>query len=139
MTAIVAALIILFLGIGAAFHFYWGFGGRIGWDVAAPQRTDGTRIMDPSPAATFAVAIALALIVALLAASMLNVPMPRIALRAAFVVLGAVFLARGLSWHPYFGLFKRVRTTAFARNDTWFYSPGCVLTGFGFLYLAWRG
>jgi len=30
-----------------------------------------------------------------------------------------------------------VHGTAFARNDTWFYSPGCVLTGLGFLWLAW--
>lgn len=139
MRGIVAAFIVLFLGLGAAFHFYWGFGGRIGWDVAVPTRTDGARIMDPSPAATFAVAIGLTLIVALLAAYLLNVPVPRVALSAAFVALGAVFLARGFSWHSYFGLFKRVRTTAFARNDTWFYSPGCVLTGLGFLYLAWAG
>jgi Protein of unknown function (DUF3995) len=137
VTSIVAAFIILFLGLGAAFHFYWGLGGRIGRDVAVPARTDGTRIMDPSPAATFAVAIVLALIVALLAAHLLSVPVPRVAMRAAFVMLGSAFLARGFSWHPYFGLFKRVRTTAFARNDTWIYSPGCVLTGLGLLYLAW--
>ena len=48
-------------------------------------------------------------------------------------------MLRGFSWHPYFGLFKQVHRTAFARNDTWFYSPGCVLTGLGFLWLAWGG
>ena len=39
----------------------------------------------------------------------------------------------------YVGLFKTVRTTDFARSDTLFYSPGCVVTGLGFLLLAWQG
>jgi hypothetical protein len=139
VTSLVAAFLVLFLGAGAAFHLYWGFGGRVGWDVAVPQRADGTRIMDPSPVATFLVAAALSAFVALTLMYVMNAPVPRTPLRAVFVLLGVVFLARGLSWHHYFGLFKRERTTAFARNDTWFYSPGCVLSGVGFLFLAWAG
>lgn len=130
-----------FLGAGAAFHFYWGFGGRAGLRVAVPERLDGTPLMVPSRAATLGVAAALSLILAVLIVYVAGwtFGLPRGVWRIAMAMLGAIFLARGLSWHPYFGLFKRVRTTEFARNDTWLYSPGCVVTGIGFLWLAWAG
>jgi hypothetical protein len=130
-----------FLTVGAAFHFYWAFGGQVGRRVAVPQRLDGTPLFAPSVAATLGVALGLTLIVALLAAYVLrlDLPVPRSTLRLAMAALALIFLARGFSWHPYFGLFKRVRTTDFARNDTWLYSPGCVLAGLGFVLLAWEG
>jgi hypothetical protein len=141
VTQLIAVLIGAFLTAGAAFHFYWGFDGQYGRRVAVPQHPDGTPLFVPSAAATLGVALGLTLIVAALAAYALrlDLPLPRSALRIAMAALAVVFLARGLSWHPYAGLFKRVRTTDFARNDTWIYSPGCVLAGFGFLLLAWEG
>jgi Protein of unknown function (DUF3995) len=141
VTQLIALLIGGFLSVGAAFHFYWGFGGQYGRRVAVPQRLDGTPLFAPSAAATLGVALGLTLIVALLAAyaTRLDLPVPRNALRIAMAALAMLFLARGLSWHPYAGLFKRVRTTDFARNDTWLYSPGCLVAGLGFLLLAWEG
>jgi hypothetical protein len=141
VTLSVAVLIGVYLSVGAAFHFYWGFGGQYGRRVAVPQRLDGTPLFEPSAAATLGVAFGLALIVAVLAAYALRLdaPVPRSALRIAMIALALIFLARGLSWHPYIGLFKRVRKTDFGRNDTWLYSPGCVLAGLGFLLLAWEG
>ena len=141
MTQLIALLIGGFLGVGAAFHFYWGFGGQYGRRVAVPQRLDGTPLFVPSAAATFAVALGLTLILVVLAvyAMRLDTGLPRSALRIAMAALALIFLARGLSWHPYAGLFKSVRATDFGRNDTWLYSPGCVLAGLGFLLLAWEG
>jgi len=139
VTQLIALLIGGFLTVGAAFHFYWAFGGQYGRRVAVPQRLDGTPLFVPSMAATLGVALGLTLIVAVLAAYALRLDLPRSALRIAMATLALIFLARGLSWHPYAGLFKHVRTTDFARNDTWLYSPGCVLSGFGFLLLAWEG
>jgi hypothetical protein len=142
-----AALMAAFLGTGAAFHFYWGFGGRAGLNVAVPHRAgdgargDGAPLFTPGPFATLGVAVALSLIVAALAVYVLGATflLPRGVWRIGMAAIGCVFLLRGFSWHPYFGLFKRVYGTAFARNDTWFYSPGCVATGAGFLWLAWVG
>jgi uncharacterized membrane protein YgdD (TMEM256/DUF423 family) len=141
VTELVALLIGAFLAAGAVFHFYWGFGGQYGRHVAVPRREDGTPLFVPTTAATLAVAVALALILVALAVYelRLNLFVPRGLLRLGMVFLAAAFLIRGLSWHPYVGLFKTVRTTDFARNDTFFYSPGCVATGLGFLLLAWEG
>jgi hypothetical protein len=143
----VAGLIVAFLGLGAAFHFYWGLGGRVGHRVSVPERVDarsrgaGTPLFTPSPAATLGVAIVLTLICAALVLYVAGVTfgLPRGLWRIGIAVVGLVFLLRGFSWHPYFGLFKRVHGTAFARNDTWFYSPGCVLVGIGFIWMAWAG
>ena len=141
MSLLAALLIGGFLAVGAAFHFYWAFGGRYGHRVAVPQRLDGTPLFVPSAAATFAVAFGLTLVAAVLAAyaMRLDLPVPRGLLRIGMVILAVIFLARGLSWHPYVGLFKSVRSTDFGRNDTRFYSPGCIIAGLGFLLLAWEG
>ena len=140
-------MIVAFLGLAAAFHFYWGFGGRIGHRVSVPERVDaqsraeGTPLFTPSPVATLGVGVVLTLICAslVLFVSGATLGVPRGLWRIGMACVGLVFLLRGFSWHPYFGLFKRVHGTAFARNDTWFYSPGCVLVGIGFLYFAGTG
>ncbi|TPO10981.1 DUF3995 domain-containing protein [Mesorhizobium sp. B1-1-5] len=54
-----------------------------------------------------------------------------------FIILwAAIFTLRALSWWRYFGLFKRVRTTRFARYDSLLYSPSCLLLGLGLFLLA---
>jgi hypothetical protein len=130
-----------FLAAAVAFHLYWGFGGQYGRRVAVPQREDGTPLFVPTATATLAVAAVLTLILLVLAAyeMRINLLLPSGSLRLGMVFLAVTFLARGLSWHPYIGLFKTVRTTDFARHDTLFYSPGCIATGLGFLLLAWAG
>ncbi|HET9378465.1 MAG TPA: DUF3995 domain-containing protein [Chthoniobacterales bacterium] len=141
MTQLIALLIGTFLAIAIAFHFYWGIGGQYGRNVAVPQREDETPLFEPTATATLAVAAVLCIVlVALIVYVMrINVLRPRGLLRSGMALLAVIFLARGLSWHAYIGLFKAVRTTAFARNDTRFYSPGCIATGLGFLFLAWEG
>jgi hypothetical protein len=141
VTQLIALPMAAFLSAAIVFHFYWGIGGRYGRTVAVPQREDGTPVFVPTATATLAVAAVLtAILVALVIYVMrLNLPVPRGVLRSGMVLLAAIFLARGLSWHRHVGLFKTVRTTDFARNDTWFYSPGCIATGLGFLLLAWAG
>jgi hypothetical protein len=141
VTELIALLMGAFLATAAAFHFYWAFGGQYGRHVAVPQREDGTPLFVPTTAATLAVAAVLTLILVVLAVyeMRLNLLLPRGLLRLGMGLLAVTFLIRGLSWHPYIGLFKTVRTTDFARHDTLFYSPGCVAAGLGFLLLAWQG
>jgi multisubunit Na+/H+ antiporter MnhC subunit len=67
VTELVALLLVAFLTTGAVFHFYWGFGGQYGRQVAVPRREDGTPLFVPTAAATLAVAVVLALILVTLA------------------------------------------------------------------------
>ena len=137
----IALLIVVFLAGASAFHFYWALGGKTGWNVSIPHQKDGTPLFVPPKLATAAVALLLLMIAATVALFALQVVsiVPRNLQRAGIFILALIFLARGLSWHQYVGLFKSVRSTEFARNDTWFYSPACVATGSGLLYLSWLG
>ena len=141
MTVIVAVIITTILTTAAGFHIYWGCGGQRGWRVAVPEKIDGTPLLVPSAGATIMVAIILLGILVGMGVYVMqiNLPIPRQWLRIGMGMLSLVFLARGLSWHSYFGLFKKVKATAFGRNDTLFYSPACIAVGIGFFALAWEG
>ena len=75
-------------------------------------------------------------VIALASGGIVQLPAPPLWLRIAAGACAVGFAARGLSWARYFGLFKAVRTTAFARYDTRFYSPLCLVLAAGFAVLA---
>ena len=133
--AIVCAAILLF---GAAFHLYWGCGGQVGSSVALPQRGDGTAAFKSTRFGAILVAIFLAgclgLVVAL--SVPIQLPVPQRWLRIAVAALSVLFLARALSWYKYVGLFKSIRTTRFAKYDTWLYSPLCLLLALSLIGVA---
>ena len=138
MTTVVVALCSAILLLGAGFHLYWGFGGRLGAGVALPQSEDGTPAIKETAFGAMAVGLILALVLLLVLGftGAVHLPMPQPLLRAGIILWAIIFSARALSWSRYFGLFKRVRTTRFASYDSWFYSPSCLLLGLGLFYLA---
>ncbi|MBA1144634.1 DUF3995 domain-containing protein [Mesorhizobium neociceri] len=138
MTTLVVALCSAILLLGAGFHLYWGFGGRIGAGVALPRREDGTPAIKETAFGAMAVGLILVLVLLLVLgfAGAVHLPLSQSLLKAGIILWAIIFTARALSWSQYFGLFKRVRTTRFASYDSWFYSPSCLLLGLGFFYLA---
>jgi hypothetical protein len=139
MTTAVTAVCIAILALGAAFHFYWGLGGRTGSGISLPHHEDGSVVVVKNSAAG-AIVIGLALVaVALLVLALVYVlpaPIPRSWLRIGVALWAIIFIARAISWSKYVGIFKRVRNTRFARYDSWLYSPLCLLLGAGLFYLA---
>jgi hypothetical protein len=123
----------------AGFHFYWGLGGRIGWQAALPQHPGGERVFTPSARAAHAVGATLVLAVLIIAVHtrVLPLPVPAWGPRAAVALMSLVFLVRAFGWFRYAGWFKQVRDTHFGRYDTWFYCPLCLVLGLGLGYLAW--
>jgi len=111
--------------VAAAFHFYWGWGGRYGNHVSIPQHPNGERVFTPRPGAAHFVGVALigGVLCILAAAKHLTLPVPESLPRAATAWLALIFLVRALGWFRYVGFFKQVRSTPFARYDTWFYCP----------------
>lgn len=138
MATAVVALCSAILLLGACFHLYWGFGGRLGAGVALPQREDGTPAIKETAFGAMAVGLILALVLLLVLgfAGAVRLPVPQSLLKVGIILWALIFTARALSWSQYFGLFKRVRTTRFASYDSWFYSPSCLLLGLGLFYLA---
>jgi hypothetical protein len=136
---IVALAIISF---AAGFHIHWAFGGRLGYSVSLPQRPDGAPVMSRRlgwwrPAAG-AVAAALILLgaFALAAEGHLMLPLPPVMVRAALGLAGAAFVLRAIVPTPWTGFLKRIRTTRWARYDSWLYSPLFLLLGAALLVIA---
>jgi hypothetical protein len=137
MMTLIAIVIAPVLASVAAIHFYWALGGL--WPGHDPRSLAAAVIGDPRldrlpPArVTYAVATALALAAAWpVVAPML--PWPALA-RLGSLLLAAVFLARGVAGYaPFFQ--RRHRLQPFAKLNSRFYSPLCLVLGAGLLYLA---
>ncbi|MEZ2331045.1 DUF3995 domain-containing protein [Mesorhizobium sp. RCC_202] len=138
MQAAVVAVCSAILVAGAGFHLYWGFGGRAGAGISLPQREDGSPAMKETAIGALAIGVILALVLLLVLsfAGLIDVPVPRWLLKTAIIVWAIIFTLRALSWSRYFGLFKRVRNTRFARYDSLLYSPACLVLGLGLFCLA---
>ena len=136
MQIIATFLTVSFSGL-AILHLYWVAGGSVGLNSALPT-VDDTPIFTPGPVATAAVALLLAgfAIVALaLGFGWVSAPWFPYATFMGFA-LGTILILRAVGEFRYVGVFKRIKTSKFARYDTWLFSPFCLLAGLAFLLLA---
>ena len=136
------AVALLIIAFAAAFHLHWALGGRLGWSVSLPQRADGSSVLHNRigwwrPAAG-AVAAALVLLgtLALAAAGLVSLPLSPELGRGALALAGGAFVLRAIVPTPWTGFFKRIRTTRWARYDTWLYSPLFLLLGLSLVAIA---
>lgn len=128
------------LTIAAGFHFYWGLGGRVGYDAAIPRRPGGERLLNPTPSGAYLVGIALIAAAAMLLATaqVRPAPVPSPVLHGAVTLMGTGFVVRGTWFSQYAGLLKSVRTSRFARYDTLLCSPLCLVLGVSMLLVGAR-
>ena len=122
-----------------ALHVYWAAGGSWGTDVTIPKQ-DGTPLFQPPPAATLLVAFLLfsAGLVVLGRLGLWGGRLPHWVFVAGTWTLVAVFLGRVVGDFRWFGIFKRMRGTAFASWDTWLFVPLCLLLALGCLVVSLR-
>lgn len=124
--AVILFLIFLFL---ASIHVYWAFGGRWGGEAAVPTKEDATKVFTPGPLPTLIVAAGLLLLglLVLITSEVIDYKLPKIIDRNALWVIAALFIIRAIGDFNYVGFFKKITKTKFARNDSRFYSPLCLL------------
>ena len=126
VTATILFLIFLFL---SGIHVYWAFGGKWGSESAIPKEADGKRVLNPGLTACLVVALALladALFV-MQHAGIFSVSLPAWLNEYGLRFLGIIFMLRAVGDFRYVGFFKTIRGTQFAKMDTRYYSPLCVL------------
>lgn len=116
------------LALIALVHAYWAMGGRISLGAAIPT-VNGVATFTPSPQVTLAVAIAIAgaALVVALAGGIVTLPLPGWTYVSAAALLALTFAARAIGDFGLVGFFKTRGDGAFARLDTWVYSPLCLI------------
>lgn len=108
----------------SALHVYWAAGGRRG-QLAVVPTSAGRPLMAPSASATVAVAAALATASALYLGATAGSE-PRWVYRVGARGAATVLFARAIGDRRSVGFLKRSRDSAFARRDTYLYSPLCT-------------
>ena len=136
--AVILSFVLLLI---TTLHVYGGIGGIWpGTDQASCARAVvGFRGVDemPSSLASFAVAacLALATLWPLALTGVFATPFPREGLAATALMIGLVFLGRGIA--GFTSWWRRLAPEQpFARLDQSFYSPLCLLIGLGFVVLS---
>jgi hypothetical protein len=118
---------LLFTAI-ALLHIYWAFGGTQGLNAALPEMEGNKKLFKPGKFLTLFVAAGLLLfaIISLSAAVVLSSLIQHNYILYGNVIIGCIFLLRVIGDFKYAGIFKKVKHTAFAKNDTQYYSPLCI-------------
>lgn len=129
----------LIFGALSLLHVYWAFGGEVGVYKAIPEK-DGQLVFSASRFMTLFVALGLAIcgaVVLLLGfRAQFNIPFIQYVVYIGWIFAGVFFL-RAIGDFEFVGFFKTVKDSEFARYDSLFYSPLCLVFSFVFFGLAY--
>lgn len=128
----------LILVLISLLHVYWAYGGKWGADAAHPTTRDGEYVINPGKRATLIVAFGLAVFALITLGNFgwFDGVINRKYIDSGTWLITVIFLLRAVGEFNYVGFFKKTTQTVFARNDTKFYSPLCVLIGMISLMIA---
>lgn len=112
----------------ALFHYYWAFGGKFGVTVVFPEfLSDTPKVVFPGKILTFVVASIFLGISSLYLFILFRIE-PVYSFKTHILIsLAVVLLIRAIGEFKYIGLFKKEKNTGFAKYDTAYYSPLCLL------------
>ena len=118
-------------------HAYWALGGKTELTASLPTDSGGTIRLRPTVGMTWTVALGLLLLAGLSALHLFFGPghFP-VWLRVADGSMAAIFGLRAVGDFRYVGLSKRIHGTTFARRDSRYYTPLCLLLAAGSGWLA---
>lgn len=128
MVLTLRSLVIIIFLLLSGIHFYWAFGGKWGIDSALPSNGDGAKVLKPKAVTTIIVGAGLLSfsLFYLIKTNLLSINLPSWLLLSAGWILPSIFLLRVVGDFKYVGLFKRVKTTKFAKSDTKYFIPLCI-------------
>ncbi|MFJ7666753.1 DUF3995 domain-containing protein [Lysinibacillus sp. NPDC097195] len=135
---IVLLLVVSALFLISMLHVYWACGGRWGAKVVVPIKKDGQEpVFVPRKLATLLVAFLLLVAACLLFVQGIYLQGVQEVTLLTFGCAGCavIFFIRAIGDFKYVGFFKKITHSLFARNDTWFYSPLCLLIAIVYLFV----
>lgn len=124
---IVNVLIFSFL---SGIHIYWAFGG-MGLKAGTLPTKDGELKLHPRPLGTLVVASGLGIFAYFSGVAVVGY-------HWVYLVMGGLFALRMIGDFRYVGLFKKVKDSVFAKNDTGIFIPLCIYLALSnaFLYFC---
>lgn len=132
-------LIVTFLSI-SGLHFYWSLGGKYLIDLAIPTQTSSSQkpLFQPGLLATLIVASSFIGFAWAIGAKTglfptFQIPLPYI--NNTVMGIAVIFMLRAIGEFRYVGLFKKIKKTAFADMDTFYYSPLCFFVSLLTFYI----
>ncbi|RZJ58678.1 MAG: DUF3995 domain-containing protein [Flavobacterium sp.] len=109
-------------------HIYWALGGNWGMDAVLPTLSESQRTFKPGIWMKFAVGGLMGVFAMITMGNGDIFPYVDSGyFRYATIVVGVIFALRAMGDFRYMGFFKKATGTLFAKNDTRYYSPLCVL------------
>jgi hypothetical protein len=125
---IALVLSVIFIAL-ALLHIAWSLGFKWGGDDFLPQKPDGTPLFNPGIVACFVVALMFVLpaLIYLMRVGILDTDIPDWVPYVGVWGVAIVLLIRAIGDFRYAGLTKRINDTSFARKDTRFYTPFCLV------------
>lgn len=129
----ILTLIFLILSI---LHFYWAVGGKWGFRKALPTNAKGVTVLNPKVIDSVIVGLGLLFFACFYAsktAIIQNYFWNWLLIYGGWVI-PSIFLLRSVGDFKYVGLFKKVKSTGFAKLDTQYFIPLCLIIAFlGFM------
>ena len=129
MTSLLSILLSTVFFILSGIHVYWGLGGKWAFDDVYPTKEDGTSLAKvPGIVASFIVATGLFVfgLFYLINGQIISVVLPSYLSAYGYWVIGFIFFLRAVGDIKYFGMFKKIKKTSFAKKDTKIYTPLCI-------------
>jgi len=118
------ALILLFI---SGIHFYWAFGGRRWLNSVIPEMKNKP-IFAPGKIATLLVAVGLMFFALIhLSTENADIAISPMFVKSTLLIIAGIFFLRAIGDFNYVGFFKKVKDSTFAKNDSYYYSPLCLL------------
>ncbi len=129
MIAILSLIIaVIFLAL-SIIHYYWAFGGKWALNSALPTNKLGKKMLNPSVLMTVIVGVILSLfsIYYLQKGNIAQINLPKKISSYLGYGIPVLFLIRAIGDFTYIGIFKKIKNTKFAKLDTKYYSPLCLV------------
>ncbi|WP_436515344.1 DUF3995 domain-containing protein [Ekhidna sp. To15] len=128
MSVLTILLFVIFLAL-SVLHLSWSLGNKWGFEAALPVNEEGKRMLNPKKIDSFIVGIGLLLFGCfyLINASIIALELPAAVISIAGWIIPGIFLLRAFGDFRYIGFTKKLKSTAFAKKDTYYYSPLCLI------------
>ena len=139
MGEVVSILLAFIFALLSALHFAWAVGVKWGFDASLPTNEQGEKVLNPKTIDCIIVGLGLGFFSVFYLSKyyIIQLTLNDAVDSIASWLIPIIFFLRFIGDFRYFGIFKKLKTTAFGKLDSRFIMPLCLgLSLLGFLLIA---